>query len=93
MINYEVIDSIRAGCVLYVVSQDGRSVKATEVLKVITHCDREKDPEGYKSFVTRYISGTTNGTVTFYPNDFEKIIFADARSAHKKRKEKKMKSE
>lgn len=93
MINYEVIDSIRAGCVLYVVSQDGRSVKATEVLKVVTHCDKEKDPDGYKSFVTRYISGTTNGTVTFYPKDFGKIIFTDARSAHKKRKEKKMKSE
>lgn len=83
------IDKIRKGQVLYVVSTDGESIKPTEILEVKINCEKEDNPDRYKTFVTRYVGHPTDGTVLFFPEDFGKIIFIEPYDAHQKSKKNK----
>ena len=54
---------------------DGERIKETKVLDVVQDYDQKIFPERYLRVITHYVDSKTNGTVTFFPEDFGNIIF------------------
>ena len=76
------IDSIRKGQLLYVVLEgQTNSVKAVEVIDIKINNKKDVDPDRYVDIVVRYLGSNIKSTVTFFPEDFNKIIFINENDA------------
>ena len=76
------IDSIRKGQLLYVVLEgQTNGVKAVEVIDIKINNKKDVDPDRYMDIVVRYLGSNIKSTVTFFPEDFNKIIFINENDA------------
>lgn len=67
--------NIHKGQILYVLFPDNISIKPVKVIETNFH--NQKEPY----IITKYFDSRTNGTVTFYPNDLNMIIFKSKKDA------------
>lgn len=67
--------NIVKGQILYVLLPDNITIKPTKVIDVVQIYTETEEPCRYMDIYTRYLDVQTDGTVTFRPCDFGKIIF------------------
>lgn len=73
-----MMDKFKKGQIIYILMPNGTFKKA-KILEIEKEDgkfgDKELNPDYYMRLVSRYLDCKTNGTVSFYPMDFEKIVF------------------
>ena len=76
------VDKIRKGQLLYVVLEgQTNGVKTVEVIDIRINNKKDIDPDRYVDIVVRYLGSNIKSTVTFFPEDFNKIIFINENDA------------
>lgn len=68
-------NNLEVGQILYILMSDKTTFKKVEITKIIKDCDREIDPARYMRIITKDVKPNPRGTMTFYPEHFNRIVF------------------
>lgn len=69
------MNNIEVGQKLFIRVEGSNSLKIVMVIGIYRDCSEQDDPKRYMRIVTRDPSRECSGTVTFFPEDFGKVIF------------------
>lgn len=72
------MENLKKDEILYVLMPN-KTIKTARILEIIREegkaGNKELNPNYYMKIVVRYDDSVSDGTVTFYPNDMNEIIF------------------